>query len=144
MKIYLDNCCFNRPFDDQSQLRIRLESEAKLYIQEKIRSGAFRLVWSYILEYENSQNPLPERSEQIAKWRAYSDEDIAADSEILKIANEINRQGLKKIDSLHIACAIKARADYFMATDDGILKKAARVQSISIVDPITFIKEVSI
>jgi hypothetical protein len=30
MKIYLDNCCFNRPFDDQSHLRIRLEAEAKL------------------------------------------------------------------------------------------------------------------
>ena len=41
MKIYLDNCCFNRPFDDQSQLRIRLESEAKLKIQEDIRSGLY-------------------------------------------------------------------------------------------------------
>jgi len=30
MWIYLDNCCYNRPFDDQSQLRVRLEAEAKL------------------------------------------------------------------------------------------------------------------
>jgi len=102
------------------------------------------LVWSYILGYENSHNPFPERSEQIAKWRAYSDEDIEADNEILKIANEINRQGIKKIDSLHIACALKARVDYFMTTDDGILKKASIVQSIKIVDPIMFIMEVSI
>ena len=48
MKIYLDNCCFNRPFDDQSQLRILLEAEAKLRIQENIRSGTFELVWSYV------------------------------------------------------------------------------------------------
>lgn len=34
MKIYLDNCCYNRPYDDQSQLRISLETQAKLYIQE--------------------------------------------------------------------------------------------------------------
>jgi len=27
MNIYLDNCCFNRPFDDQSNQRIHLESE---------------------------------------------------------------------------------------------------------------------
>lgn len=27
MIIYLDNCCYNRPFDDQTQERIHLESE---------------------------------------------------------------------------------------------------------------------
>ena len=57
MKIYLDNCRFNRPFDDQSQIRILLESEAKLNIQENIRSGTYKLIWSYILDYENSKNP---------------------------------------------------------------------------------------
>jgi len=67
MKIYLDNCCFNRPFDDQSQLRIRLESEAKLKIQEDIRAGIHELVWSYILDYENSRNPFQERARQISK-----------------------------------------------------------------------------
>lgn len=76
MKLYLDNCCFNRPFDDQSQLRILLEAEAKLRIQENIRSGTFELVWSYILDYENSQNPFRERREQIIKWRTYANEDI--------------------------------------------------------------------
>jgi len=72
MKIYLDNCCFNRPFDDQSRLRIKLESEAKLKIQEDIRAGIFGLVWSYILDYENSRNPFYERREQISKWRNYA------------------------------------------------------------------------
>lgn len=43
MKIYLDNCCFNRPFDDQSQIRIRLESEAKLKIQEEIQVKKHRI-----------------------------------------------------------------------------------------------------
>lgn len=41
MKIYLDNCCFNRPFDDQSQIRVRLEAEAKLKIQADIQDGAY-------------------------------------------------------------------------------------------------------
>ncbi len=50
MRIYLDNCCFNRPFDDQSQLRIRIETEAKLYVQDLIRQGTLTLVWSYILD----------------------------------------------------------------------------------------------
>lgn len=57
MRIYFDNCCFNRPFDDQSQIRIRLESEAKLKIQADIVEEKFELVWSYILDAENKANP---------------------------------------------------------------------------------------
>lgn len=41
MKIYLDNYCFNKSFDDQSQLRILLEAGTKLRIQENIRSSTF-------------------------------------------------------------------------------------------------------
>ncbi len=144
MKIYLDNCCFNRPFDDQSQLRILLEAEAKLRIQENIRSGTFELVWSYILDYENSQNPFRERREQIIKWRSYSNEDIEESKEILNIATMNMKLGIKKMDSLHLACAIKAKTDYFLTTDDEIIKKALHIQDIQIVDPIGFIKEVSI
>lgn len=39
IRIYLDNCCFNRPYDDQEQIKIRLESEAKLEIQARIKTG---------------------------------------------------------------------------------------------------------
>lgn len=44
MRIYLDNCCYNRPFDDQSQIRIALESQAKLYIQRLIVEKKIELV----------------------------------------------------------------------------------------------------
>jgi hypothetical protein len=54
MRIYLDNCCFNRPFDDQSAIRIKLETDAKLYIQEMIRIQEIELAWSYILDFENA------------------------------------------------------------------------------------------
>ena len=39
MRLYLDACCFNRPFDDLSQIRIRLEAEAVEWIREESRSG---------------------------------------------------------------------------------------------------------
>jgi hypothetical protein len=39
VRVYRDNCCLNRPFDDQRQMRVWLEAEATLYIQEHIRSG---------------------------------------------------------------------------------------------------------
>ncbi len=53
LKIYLDNCCFNRPYDDQSQVRISLETQAKLYIQNLIKEDKLKLVSSYMLWYEN-------------------------------------------------------------------------------------------
>ncbi len=75
-RVYLDLCCFNRPFDDQSQLIIRLQTEAKLAIQEDIQNGLRSLVWSAILDLENSANPDPQRREAIAAWFALAAVDI--------------------------------------------------------------------
>jgi predicted nucleic acid-binding protein len=60
----------------------------------------------------------------------------------LQIAKLLNEKGVKKLDSLHVACAIVAKVDYFLTTDDGILKKAMLANEIKITDPIGFIKEV--
>lgn len=142
MKIYLDNCCFNRPFDDQSQLRIRLESEAKLKIQEDIRAEIHELVWSYILDYENSKNPFVERKKHISKWKDFATDDIEENPQLIETANRTySTTGIKKIDSLHIACAIMGQSDYFLTTDDGIVKRAALIEDVVITDPISFIKE---
>lgn len=142
MRIYLDNCCFNRPFDDQSHLKIRLESEAKLGIQEDIRSGEYELVWSYILDYENRRNPFSERKEQIAKWRGYAKKDVIENEHILLLAKNIREHGIKKMDALHLACAVHAQAVFFLTTDAGILKKASLIHDIIITDPVGFIREV--
>jgi len=148
MKIYLDNCCFNRPFDDQSQIRIRIETEAKLKIQEEVRSGKIQFIWSYILDYENNKNPYIERTVRINGWKKYAILDIEENPELLKIANLLDQIGIQKIDSLHVACAVFAKCDYFLTTDDKILKRAdqcltpSAIDSIKINDPIGFIKEV--
>ena len=67
MRLYLDNCAFNRPFDDQGYIRIRLETESKLFIQERIKQGKVDLVWSYILDIENDQNPFEEKRSAIKR-----------------------------------------------------------------------------
>lgn len=69
LKIYLDNCCFNRPYDNQLLIRNRLETEAKLYIQESIIEENYDLAWSYILDFENSRNPFSDRKKEISTWR---------------------------------------------------------------------------
>ncbi|MDR1493636.1 MAG: hypothetical protein LBT05_13070 [Planctomycetaceae bacterium] len=65
-RIYLDNCCYNRPYDDQSNIINRIETEAKLFIQELIKDNHIELVWSSVNEYENNDNPSWEKQEQIA------------------------------------------------------------------------------
>ncbi len=140
MILYLDNCCFNRPFDNQNQIKIYLETEAKLFIQEKIRDGYFSLVQSYILDYENSMNPFQERKIAIAKWNKYAFCNLEENKTILKNAKSLNTiYNIKAKDSLHIACAIEGNADYFLTTDIFLTKRLKDYSTIRVVNPLEFI-----
>lgn len=119
-----------------------LETEAKLKIQEKIRLGTYELVWSYILDYENSKNPFRERRKQIGKWKRYASINMEAKEGVVDLAKSFHQLGLKQFDALHLACAIKSDVDYFLTTDGGVLKKSGVVGDIRIKDPIDFIREV--
>ena len=68
MRIYLDNCSYNRPYDDQSQMRIYLETQAKLHIQDMIRQKQIELVTSYVLDFENSNNRSIQKKMAIEKF----------------------------------------------------------------------------
>lgn len=144
VRVYLDNCCFNRPFDDQRQTRIRLEAEAKLCIQGKIREGALELGWSYVLDYENDANPYEERRRMIAGWRRYAVADVDETDALLRQAKDLTRLGLKAKDALHLACAISGGCDYLVSTDDVILHRAKDVQGIMILDPLSLIRELDV
>ena len=139
MKIYLDNCSFNRPFDDQSSMRIKLETEAKLFVQEKILIGKLQLIWSHILEYENMQNPFIERRNAIIEWKKIAAEKIEGTKNVVARASEFTRNGVKSKDALHIACAIEGKAEYFLTTDDKLLKKLAKTKELIVINPVNFI-----
>lgn len=141
MRVYLDNCCFNRPFDDQRQFRIRLEAEAKLRIQEVIREGGLQLAWSYVLDFENSNNPFVDRRRGTRTWRTYAIIDCVESPAVKTAAESFAQIGLRKIDALHVACAVVAECGYFITTDDQVLGKADRIGEIKVVDPIEFIKK---
>ena len=49
-RIYLDNCCLNRPYDDQNNLNVHLEAEAKVFIQNEILNNTFELAWSFMMD----------------------------------------------------------------------------------------------
>jgi len=144
IRVYLDNCCFNRPFDDQQNFKIKLESEAKLFVQQKIKDNDIELAWSYILEYENSENPFVQKKEAIYKWKSISKIDINETNKIIKTAEDLFTLKIKHKDALHIACAIEAKCDYFLTTDIFILKKAHLINQIQIINPINFINELEV
>ena len=64
----MDNCSYNRPYDDQSQIRIHLETQAKLHIQDMIRKKQIELVTSYVLVFENSNNRSVQKKAAIEKF----------------------------------------------------------------------------
>ena len=141
MRIYLDNCCYNRPYDDQAQIRIHLETEAKLHIQDMIKKGMLLLVTSYMLEYENGKNRFSHKRLAISHFMETNESyyvGIEHAGEAEKIAEHIMDSGIKSADALHVACAILAESDYFITTDDRLLKYQA--ERIQIVTPGEFIR----
>lgn len=136
--VYLDNCCFNRPFDDQLHPVVHLETQAKLLIQAEVVKGNLNLVWSFMLEHENGDNPYDDRKEQIALWENIANTIVVPSPQILVQTKSIEQLGIKTKDAMHIACALFANADYFVTTDKKVLNKA--VQGIVIINPMEFVR----
>nr|VFK79506.1 MAG: hypothetical protein BECKSD772D_GA0070982_105217 [Candidatus Kentron sp. SD] len=143
MKIYLDNCALNRPFDNQGHIRIRLETEAKLYLQEKIKTYEIDLVWSYILDIENDRNPFEEKKSAIAQWKRRAYVDIEETESLIETANRLVKTGIRAKDALHVAATIAGKADAFVTTDDKLLGKLANNGEIRAVNPIELAGEIN-
>ena len=111
IKIYLDNCSYNRPFDNQLQKKIRLETEAKLFIQADVRANRYSLVWSFMLDFENDNNPYEEKRNAVALWEFIADEYCPSSDKVLALGEDIMKYGIKECDSLQIACAISSGCD---------------------------------
>lgn len=141
MMIYLDNCCFNRPYDDQRQLRIRLETEAKLAVQALMKNGDVKYAWSDMLDAEIAKSPYHDRRAKIIPWRANANRVIHVTQEVEDKAKFFEEMGIKPADSLHIACAVCAECDLFLTVDRGILKKLDHVGKMLIIDPLDYIQD---
>lgn len=142
MRVYLDNCTYNRPYDDQTQLKVSLETQSKLHIQNLIKEGRLDLVGSYTLDYEISKNPFEMRRKSITKFlqdnmKAYVG--VERDDVISASAEEIMNSGVKEKDAFHVASAIYAECEYFISTDMRLLKYKS--EKIKLVTPIEFVTE---
>ena len=130
----------NRSFDNQSDLIVRLQTEAKLHVQDMIRVGALSLIWSAIIDVENTAKPDVNRKVAIADWQQLGVVDVAVNERVEEAAAMLAKIGEKPMDAFHVACAIEAHAVYFLTTDNALLRKMAKHDSIQVVDPGQFVR----
>lgn len=123
MRIYLDLCVYNRPFDDQSQPRIAIETLGFLFILSKAIDKDIILINSFVLEEENTKNPFIERKEKVYDILKIASDYVSYSEELKNKAKEIQKFGLMSMDALHIACAETAKADFFVTCDDLLVRK---------------------
>ena len=139
----MDNCCLNRPFDDQSNLSVHLEAEAIKTIISLLERQQWFLVSSQVLEFEISKNGDESRKKELNSMNALAHTVIQINATIAKRANEFEKQGLQAFDALHLACA-EGNADIFLTVDDKFLNKAKNIQgvNIKISSPLIYLSEV--
>ena len=135
MRIYLDMCCFNRPYDNQGSARIRLETEAKLLLQQKIKDTECDLVWPAALDFEGSKNPYEEHRHAIQQWRTLAVSVVMADHSVVSEALKLSEHGVGHYDALHVASAMAGKADLFVTTDDRLIKKMRNVGELPVMLP---------
>jgi predicted nucleic acid-binding protein len=123
MKVYLDLCVYNRPFDDQGQPRILVETVEFMFLLEKAINKEMTIINSFVLEYENSKSPLIDRRDKIEDFLKIASEYVRYSERLENRAEEIEKRGFMAMDALHIACAEAAKSDFFITCDDLLLRK---------------------
>ena len=129
-KIYLDVCCLNRTLDNLEQFRMRMEAEAVTEIIQNCENGKWILMNSDIIEFEVSQHSDSFKQEQVKSILKLANIYIQSTANIDVRAEKLMELSFKFHDALHLAFAEAGDADVFLTTDDRLLRKAKKYQSI--------------
>jgi predicted nucleic acid-binding protein len=127
-RIYLDVCALCRPFDDQTQMRIRLETEAVQLILSHVRSGDLVLVVSAVHDIEiGAIDDSTEREHLLSLLRQIGHRTDFDPQRARKRAERLTQQELGPADAAHLAFAEEANAS-FISCDDRLIRQCRRVQ----------------
>ena len=144
MRVYLDNCCYNRLFDDRSNIKNYLEREAILIVMQKVFEKELKIVGSDILEIEMSKIKNNEKRNDVeGVYNALVTDTVTITPETEKRAIQIrNVSNIKAFDSLHLA-SVEASADVLLTTDIKFLKGSQKIKpKVAVKNPVEFIMEV--
>ena len=144
-RIYLDVCCLNRPFDQQSQARIRLETEAILEIINYCQAGTWTLITSNVLEAEISQTPNKERIKNVKKILSIAKIKVLSGDWLKERASELQKLRFASYDAAHLASAERASSDVFLTTDDRLVRKSqtyAQLLKVKVNNPLQWFAQI--
>jgi len=144
MKIYLDTCCLNRPFDDQAQERIRLETESVMIILSRLQRKEWTWLGSQALEIEIDRAPDADQKSRLKRIIGFVRDVVVIGQKELDRASELEKLGFSGFDAVHLACAESGSADVFLSTDDRLLKRVkrhARKIRVKVSNPLDWLKE---
>jgi hypothetical protein len=144
MRIYLDQCCLNRPFDEQRQERVHLETECIETILESFRRGRWQWIGSWAVVYEISYVAEAELRMELLRMLSWVHETVQVLDTEEERAVDLMSMGFKDLDALHVACAESGRADVLLTTDDRFLSAGKRNQAllkVKVANPLTWLEE---
>ncbi len=144
MRLYIDLSCFNRPFDDQGQERVRLETAAVLSVLNRVVEGKDTLLWSWVISFENDKHPKRDRRDEIATWQAKAERTVEFSGDLQERARELAQQGIAALDAAHLAAAETGGADVVLTCDDVMVRRGAHLGlSLRVLNPMAYLEEVA-
>jgi predicted nucleic acid-binding protein len=143
MKIYMDNCCLNRPFDNQSNIRIHLESEAIKLIITECEQKIWTLISSQVLEFEISNTPDISKKDNLLSINKLATVVVDITNELRQRAKEFESFGLQTFDAMHLASA-ENNADILLSVDDKFINKSKKIAGlgIKVQNPLLWLEEI--
>lgn len=127
----MDNCCLNRPFDDQSNIRNHLESEAIKGIISLCEQGNLKLISSQVLEFEISNTSDELRKSNLLAINGLASMNIEVTEELRQRAKTFESLKIQAFDAMHLACA-EENANVILTVDDKFRKNANKIQDLKI------------
>lgn len=130
-------------FDDPQQTRIQIEALACQEIFNRAEAQSLQLIWSFMHEDETTLCPFPERRDIVLALATICQVKVAPEEPIYQLAQTFLQAGrFSARDAIHLACAVKIGANYFLACDDDLSKQGQRLQlNIKVMNPVDYIRQ---
>jgi predicted nucleic acid-binding protein len=145
MKLYLDTCCYSRPYDDQTQEKIHMEGEAILTLINRFKQNNDEIMGSQVLDIEIDRIDEIEKMERIKYFYNQTiTSKINYTADVLKRVQELSIQTkIRTFDMFHLAFAEIADANILVTTDTRFEKACSRLNlRIKVTNPLKYLMEV--
>jgi len=145
MKIYLDTCCYGRPYDDQTQAKVAAETLAVMTAIDTCRIAGYVIIGSVAV---TSEVGLIRNAEKRGVIDGFYYSTISGNVPLVMSdfvrAQALEAEGLGDMDALHLAAAEAAGVDVLLTTDVDFLRICANknLSRVRVINPLTFLSGV--